>query len=94
MCGTVRLVSSTKPTKEKEEGVGRVGRVILFDSDGQGECQEEVQEGPLRSSLGDPAAWLQEGVEARSGADCVFAVSDVVRSEVVEGEAHAFPYRF
>ena len=34
-----------------------VGRVILFDCEGQGECHEEVQKGALRSSLGDPAAW-------------------------------------
>ena len=47
-----------------EEGVGCVGRVILFDCEGQGECHEEVQEGAFRSSLGDPAAWLQEGGEA------------------------------
>ena len=41
-----------------EEGVGRVGRVILFDCDGQGECHQNIQEGPLRSSLGDPTASL------------------------------------
>ena len=41
-----------------EEGVGWVGRVILFDSEGQGECQKEVQQGYFRSLLEDPASWL------------------------------------
>ena len=77
-----------------EEGVGRVARVMLFDSEGQGECHKEVQEGPFRSSLEDRAAWLQEGGEARSGADCVYAGADVVGGVVAEGEAHAFLYRF
>ena len=58
------------------------------------ECHEEVQEGAFRSSLGDPAAWLQEGGEACCGADCVFASRDVVGGEVVEGQAPAFPYCF
>ena len=39
-----------------EEGVARLGRAVLFDGAGQEECHEEVQEGPFRSSLGDPAA--------------------------------------
>ena len=76
-----------------EEGVGSVGRVILFDREGQGECHEEVQEGAFRSSLGDPAAWFQEGPEACSSADCVLAGAVVAGGGVVEGEAHAFPHR-
>ena len=70
-----------------EEGVGCVGRVILVDCEGQGERHEKVQEGAFCSSLGDPAAWLQEGGEACSSADCVFAGADVAGGEVVEGEA-------
>ena len=70
-----------------EEGVGCVGRVILLDCEGQGERHEKVQEGALCSSLGDPAAWLQEGGEACSSADRVFADADVAGGEVVEGEA-------
>ena len=70
-----------------EEGVRCVGRVILFDCEGQGECHEEVQEGAFCSSLGDPAAWLQEGGEACSSADRVFAGADVAGGEVVDGEA-------
>ena len=70
-----------------EEGVGCVGRVILLDCEGQGERHEEVQEGAFCSSLGDPAAWLQEGGEACSRADRVFAGADVAGGEVVEGEA-------
>ena len=70
-----------------EEGVGCVGRVILLDCEGQGECHQKVQEGALCSPLGDPAAWLQEGGEACSSADRVFAGADVAGGEVVEGEA-------
>ena len=77
-----------------EEGVGRVGRGVRFDIKGQRECHEEVQEGPFRPSLGDPAAWLQEGGEACSGADCVLAGVDVVGGEVLERETRAFPDRF
>ena len=73
-----------------EEGVGCVGRVILLDGEGARERHEEVQEGAFCSSLGDPAAWLQEGSEACSSADRVFA--DVAGGDVVEGEAQAFPY--
>ena len=76
-----------------EEGVGCVGWVILFDCEGQGGCHEVLQEGAFRSSLGDPAAWLQEGGEACSGSDCVLAGADVARGEVVEGEAHVFLHR-
>ena len=76
-----------------EEGVGCVGRVILFDCEGQGECHQKVQEGTFRFSLRDPAAWLQERGEACSGVDCVFAGADVAEGEVVEGEAHASPHR-
>ena len=76
-----------------EEGVGRVGRVILLDCKGQGGRHEEVQEGAFCSSLGDPAAWLQEGGEACSSADRVFAGADVARGEVVEEQAQAFPHR-
>ena len=79
--------------KGGEGGVGSVGRVILLNCEGPGECHEEVQEGAFRSSLGDPAAWLQEGGEACSGADRVFAGAVVAGGEVVEGEAHAFPHR-
>ena len=39
------------------------------------------------SSFGDPAVWLQEGGEACSSADRVFAGADVAGGEVVEGEA-------
>ena len=53
-------------TQGGEEGVGCVGRVILLDCEGQGERHEKVQEGAFCSSLGDPAAWLQEGGEACS----------------------------
>ena len=84
VCATVRLVLSTKPTQGEEEGVGRLGRVVTLDGDGQGECHEKVQEGPFCSSLAHPAAWA----EARSGADCVLG------AQVVEGEAQAFPDRF
>ena len=70
-----------------EEVVGCVGRVILLDCEGQGERHEKVQEGAPCSSSGDPAAWLQEGVGARSSADRVFAGADVAGGEVVEGEA-------
>ena len=70
-----------------EEGVGCVGRVILLDCEGQGERHEKVLEGAFCSSLGDPAAWLQEGGEACSSADRVFAGADVAGGEVVEGEA-------
>ena len=77
-----------------EERVWRVGRVVLLDGEGQGECHEELQEGTLRSSLGDPAAWLQEGGNARSGADRVPAGADVLGGEVVEGEALPFPNCF
>ena len=77
-----------------EEGVGCLGRVILLDCAGQGERHEKVQEGAFCSSLGDPAAWLQEGGEACSSADGVFAGADVARGKVVEGEARAFPHRF
>ena len=76
-----------------EEGVGCVGRVILLNCEGQGERHEEVQEGAFCSSLGDTAAWLQEGGEACSCADRVFADADVAGGEVVEGEAQAFPHR-
>ena len=76
-----------------EEGVGCVGRAILLDCEGQGERHEEVQEGASCSSLGDPAAWLQEGGEACSRADRVLAGADVAGGEVVEGEAQAFPHR-
>ena len=76
-----------------EEGVGCVGRAILVDCEGQGECHGEVQEGAFCSSLGDPAAWLQEGDEACSSADRVLAGVDVAGGEVVEGEAQAFPHR-
>ena len=48
--------------------------------------------GAFGSSLGDAAAWLQEGDEACSGADCVFEDADVAGREVVEGEAHVFPH--
>ena len=72
-----------------EEGVGCVGRIGLLDCEGQGERHEKVQEGAFCSSLGDPAAWLQEGGEACSSADRVFAVADVARGEVVEGESLA-----
>ena len=47
-----------------EEGLGCVGRVILFDCEGHGERHEELQEGAFFSCLGDPAAWLQKGGEA------------------------------
>ena len=47
-----------KAHQRGEEGVRCVCQVILFDGEGQGQCQEEVQEGPFCSSLGDPAAWL------------------------------------
>ena len=57
-------------------------------------CHEEVQERPFCPSLGDSAAWLQEGREARSGADRVLAGTDVLGGEVVEGEAEAFSDRF
>ena len=77
-----------------EEGVWRVGGVVLLDGVRQGECHEEVHEGPFCSSMGDPAAWLKERGEARSGADCVLADADVLGGEVVEGEAQAFPDRF
>ena len=70
-----------------EEGVGCVGRVVLLDCEGQEERQEKVQEGAFCSSLGDPAAWLQEGGEACSSADRVFAGADVAGGEVVEGGA-------
>ena len=70
-----------------EEGVGCIGGVVLLDCEGQGERHEKVQEGSLCSSLGDPAAWLQEGGEACSSADRVFAGADVAGGEVVEGEA-------
>ena len=70
-----------------EEGVGCVGWVILLDCEGQGERHEKVQEGAFCSSLGDPAAWLQEGGEACSSADRVFAGADVAGGKVVEGEA-------
>ena len=42
--------------------------------------------------MGDPAAWLQEGGQACSGADCVPACADVAGGKVVEGEADAFPH--
>ena len=48
----------------------------------------------LCSPLGDPPAWLQEGDEACSSADRVFAGADVAGGVVVEGEAQAFPHRF
>ena len=67
-----------------EEGVGCVSRVILLDCEGQGECHNKVQERALGSSLGDPAAWLEEGGEACSSADRVFAGADVAGGEVVE----------
>ena len=76
-----------------EEKVGCVGRVFLFDCEGQGECHGEVQEGAFCSSLGDPAAWLQEGAEASSSADRVLAGADVAGGEVVEDEVQAFPHR-
>ena len=41
--------------------------------------------------MGDPAAWIQEGGEARSGADSVLVAADVVGGEVVEGEPQEFP---
>ena len=82
------------PHQGGEEGVGRIGRVVTFDGKGQGKCQEEVQEGPPRSSLGDSAPWLQEGVEACSCADCVLARADVVGGEVVKAEAQGFADRF
>ena len=66
---------------------------ILFDCEGQGERHEEVEERAFCSSLGDPAAWGQEGGEACSSADSVFAGVDVAGGEVVEGEAQAFQYR-
>ena len=69
------------------EGVGCVGRVILLDCEGKGERHEEVQEGAFCSSLGDPAAWLQEEGEACPRADRVFAGADVAGGKVVEGEA-------
>ena len=77
----------------EEEGVGCVGRVILRGCEGKGERHVEVQEGAFCSPLGDPAAWLQEGGEACSSADRVFAGADVARGEVVEREAQAFPHR-
>ena len=70
-----------------EEGVGCVGRVILLDCECQGERHEEVEEGAFCSSLGDPAAWFQEGGEACSSADRVFAGADSAGGEVVGGEA-------
>ena len=70
-----------------EKGLGCVGRVILLDCEGHGERRGRVQEGALCSYLGDPAAWLQEGVGACSSADPVFAGADVAGGEVVEGEA-------
>ena len=76
-----------------EEGVGCVGRVILFNCEGQGDCHKEVQEGAFCSSLGDPAVWLQERGEACSSSDRVLAGADAARGEVVEGEAQAFPHR-
>ena len=75
------------------EGLGCVGRVILFACEGQGDCHEEVQEGAFRSSFGEPAAWLHEGGEACSGADRVLEGADVAGGEGVEGEAHAFRHR-
>ena len=69
-----------------EEGVGCVGWVILLDCEGQGERHEKVEEGAFCSSLGDPAAWLQEGGEACSSANRVVD-ADVAGGEVVEGEA-------
>ena len=84
VCATVRLVSSAKPLQGREEGVGCVGRVILLDCQGQGERHEEVEEGAFCSSFGDPAAWLQEGSQACSSADRVFAGADVAGGEVVE----------
>ena len=86
VCATVRLMSSPKPTR-REEGVGCVGRVVLRDCEGQGERHEKVQEGAFCSSLGDPPAWLQEGDDACSSADRVFAGADVAGGEAVEGEA-------
>ena len=49
------------------------------------------RKGPPAPTLGDPAAWLREGREARSGADRVLAGADVLWGEVVEGEAQMFP---
>ena len=43
VCATVRLVSSR---------VGRVGGVVPLDGEHQGECHEEVQEGPFAPSWG------------------------------------------
>ena len=76
-----------------QEGVGCIGRFILLDCEGQGERPEEIQEGAFCFSLGDPAAWLQEGGEACSSADRVLAGADVAGGEVVEGEAQAFLHR-
>ena len=45
-----------------EEGVGCVGRVILFDCEGQGECHEEVQEGPSAPPWGTPLPGSRKGV--------------------------------
>ena len=73
-----------------EEGVGCVGRVILLDCEGQGERHEKVQEGAFCSSLGDPAAWLQEGAEACSGADRVFAGADLHSSTHVQHGADMY----
>ena len=89
MCATVRLVLSAEPTRGKRRGVIAV---ILLDCEGQGERHEEVQEGTFCSSFGDPAAWLQEGGEACSCADRLFAGADVAGGEVVEGESQAFPH--
>ena len=44
-----------------EKGVGRVGRVVLFDGEGQGLCDKEVQEGPFCSSLETPCLALGRG---------------------------------
>ena len=45
-----------------EEGVGRVGRVVPLDVEGQGQCHEEVQEGAFCSSLGDALPGSRKGV--------------------------------
>ena len=39
-----------------EEGSGRVACVVQLNGEGQGKCQEEVQEGPFCPSLRDCAA--------------------------------------
>ena len=59
----------------------------------RGSVTRRYRRGAFCSSLGDPAAWFQEGGEACSSADRVLAGADVARGEVVEEEAQEFPHR-